>query len=76
MLYEFNGMTIPIPDEVFFKLSDDELRDYLASSSGIHTENPFFDSILQDGIMTIKIDGFELPEDIKELPEGFVEEEE
>lgn len=76
MLYEFNGFTVPIPDEVYFKLDDIQLRDYLASARGFTTENPFFDSILEDGAMSLVIEDFELPEDIEEITEDIIEDEE
>lgn len=70
MLYEKNGQTYSIPEELYFKLTDEELNDYLASAKSVYTENPFYDSILEDGLIIDLTDDIS-DLDIPELPEGF-----
>jgi hypothetical protein len=69
-----NGTTVLIPTELLLRMSDAELSDYLANITGFQTSDPFYDSVLSEGEEIILPTGFELPTDVEELPEGFVEE--
>jgi hypothetical protein len=71
-----NGKTVLIPTELLLKLTDDELKDYLATANGFEVNNPFFDSVLEDGENIILLEEFEPVEPIDEIPEGFIEDEE
>jgi hypothetical protein len=71
-----NGTTVMIPTELLLKLSDIELQDYLANASSFHVNDPFYDSVLDDGEQILLVDAFELPEGVEDIPEGFVTEEE
>jgi hypothetical protein len=71
-----NGTTIMISTELLLKLTDEQLRDYLAGASGFEINDPFFDSVLTDGEDVVIIADFPLPAEANELPEGFIEEEE
>lgn len=69
-----NGTTVLIPTELLLRMSDEDLQDYLATAAGYEVSDPFYDSVLDSGEQII-LQGFELPEDIDDIPEGFVEEE-
>lgn len=71
-----NGTTVMIPTELLLKMSDTELQDYLASASGFQIANPFYDSVLDDGESIILVEGFDLPSDVEDIPEGFIEKDE
>lgn len=73
MLYELgNGTTVRIPDEIFFKLTDEEFKDFLTHASGYEIQDPFYDSILEEGMIDLTTPDIE---EIEELPDGFCEEE-
>lgn len=74
MLYEWLGTTVNVPDELYFKMTDEELRDYLAMSHGFSTQNPFHDSVLEDGNIPMTIEDFDLPEEVEDIPTEFFEE--
>lgn len=73
MLYELgNGTTVRIPDEIFFKLTDEEFKDFITNASGYEIQDPFYDSILEEnGVIDIVPD----IDEIEELPDTFFEEE-
>lgn len=71
-----NGTTVMIPTELLLKMTDTELQDYLANASGFEINDPFYDSVLDDGEKILLIDNFDLPEGVEDIPEGFIEEEE
>lgn len=73
MLYELgNGTTVRIPDEIFFKLTDEEFKDFITNASGYEIQDPFYDSVLEEnGVIDIVPDINE----IEELPDTFFEEE-
>jgi hypothetical protein len=70
-----NGTTVMIPTELLLRMSDDDLKDYLANAAGYEVYDPFYDSVLDNGEKII-LEGFDLPEDIDDIPEGFVAEDE
>lgn len=51
MTYQLaNGRTINIPDEQFFKMTDQDLKDLEGSSYGFIINDPFYDSVLNGEI--------------------------
>ena len=75
MLYQLkSGKTIRLTEEQFFKMTDAELHELEADDHGYQVEDPFYDSCLEDKEVTL--DDFELPEDIEDIPEGFLPPEE
>lgn len=76
MLYELNGMTIRIPDEIYFKLTDDELKDYISNASAYEIQNPFFESALESSGLIILEDFDVLLEDVEEIDEEFFDKDE
>lgn len=74
MTYQLaNGKTINIPDEQFFKMSDQDLKDLEGTSFGFTTNDPFYDSVLR-GTPLEDITEEDL-EDLDDPLEGLLDEE-
>lgn len=73
MLYELeNGTTVMIPDEIFFKLTDEEFKDFISNANGFEIQNPFYNSALENTVIEIdEVD--DILENIEELDENFYE---
>lgn len=69
-----DGTTVMIPTELLLRMTDTELQDYLCNARGMQIKDPFFDSVLESGESVIFLEDLEIPEDIIDLPEGFIEE--
>lgn len=70
-----NGTTVKIPTELLLKMTDAELQDYLSMVSGSEIEDPFYDSVLNEGEEIILEDPDTIPE-VEDIPEGFIKEDE
>lgn len=71
-----DGTTVMIPTELLLRMSDTELQDYLCNASRFQTNDFFYDSVLDDGEQIVLLDEFTLPEDIEDIPEGFIKDDE
>ena len=76
MLYELpNGTTVKIPDEIFFKLTDEEFKDFISNASGYEIEDPFYDSVLENSLDPIILKKFDtLLDEIDEVPKELFKE--
>lgn len=77
MLYELYGRTIKIPDEIYFKLTDEELKDFMCNASGYEIQDPFYDSSLDNFALYEEIEDLEIEDIPKEmLDKDFLENDE
>ena len=75
MLYQLpNGNVVKLTEEQYFNMSDEDLRYLQGSNSGYNIDDPFYDSVLDNNEEAV-LNKYELPEDIEELPEDYVEKE-
>lgn len=61
-----NGRTVRIPEEQFFKMTDQDLKDLEGSNYGYVVNDPFYDSALDDNSLpTIILDDIEIIDEIE-----------